>query len=327
MRLGILGSGTIVSEFLPHLQTIEDLEIIGICGTERSISKTKELCEKYNIEYALSDYEELVKLDIDTIYIAIPNHLHYEYIVKSLNNNLNVIIEKPFVCNYEEGKQVLDLVKDKNLFLYEAITTLYIPGLEKVKEFLNEIGDIKLVKLNYSQYSRRYDAFKKGEVLPVFDKNKCGGALMDLNIYNIYFVMSLFGIPVNVQYFPHIEKDIDTNGVLIMEYDSFIAECTAAKDAAGPFSFVIEGDKGYITLSYPPSIIGDVKLHLHDGSIKEYKDSEHLARVIPEFIHFVRSIHNKYYDDCLHRLDLALNVSKIMTEARIKANLIFPNDK
>ena len=49
-----------------------------------------------------------------------------------------------------------------------------------MKELLPRLGDIKLVALNFSQYSSRYDNFKKGIISPSFDPNNAGGALMDL---------------------------------------------------------------------------------------------------------------------------------------------------
>ncbi len=44
---------------------------------------------------------------------------------------------------------------------------------------------------------------------------------MDLNIYNIHFVVGLFGKPMNIEYYPNIERNIDTSGILILDYGSF----------------------------------------------------------------------------------------------------------
>ena len=37
----------------------------------------------------------------------------------------------------------------------------YIPAFLSLKEDLKKLGDIKIVSFNYSQYSSRYNAFKK----------------------------------------------------------------------------------------------------------------------------------------------------------------------
>ena len=52
--------------------------------------------------------------------------------------------------------------------------------------------------------------------MPAFDPAFSGGALMDINIYNIHYVVGLFGKPKNIEYYPNIERGIDTSGVLII---------------------------------------------------------------------------------------------------------------
>ena len=70
--------------------------------------------------------------------------------------------------------------------IFEAMNLHYIPAFLSLKEDLKKLGDIKIVSFNYSQYSSRYNAFKEGTILPAFDFHKAGGALMDLNVYNIH---------------------------------------------------------------------------------------------------------------------------------------------
>ena len=90
------------------------------------------------------DYEELLKSDVDTVYIALPNNLHFEFSKKALEYNKNVIVEKPITSNYKEAKILNDLAREKKLFLFEAITTIHLPNYIKVKESLSKIGKIKL---------------------------------------------------------------------------------------------------------------------------------------------------------------------------------------
>lgn len=120
------------------------------------------------------------------------------------------------------------------MIIVEAVTTRYIPNTLKIKEMFPQLGDIKIVTANYSQYSSRYDALKKGEVLPAFNQDMSGGALMDLNIYNINLMVTLFGTPKSVNYQANIKKGIDTSGILTLDYDSFKCVCIAAKDCKDP---------------------------------------------------------------------------------------------
>ncbi|MBQ6334238.1 MAG: Gfo/Idh/MocA family oxidoreductase [Erysipelotrichaceae bacterium] len=327
MKLGIIGSGLIVQEFLPRLIGLDGMEVLAIQGAPGSKQQIEKLCEENNIPHALIDFEELCQLEIDTVYVAVPNFLHFDYCKKALEKGLNVIVEKPMTSNATEAKILKQIAMEKECFLFEAVTTLYFAGYQKIKEWLPEIGTVKLVKCNYSQYSRRYDAFRNGEVLPAFDPNKSGGALMDLNLYNLHFVMGLFGKPEEVKYYANIERGIDTSGTLILNYEGFIAECTAAKDCSAPYSFVIQGTNGYIKTAFPPNLIGKITLHKNDGSEKEYDDGMFMNRLIPEFNYFISCIERNDLEACLKKLDESITVSEIQTEARLNAGIIFPADQ
>ena len=91
--------------------------------------------------------------------------------------------------------------------MIEAITNQYLENFKVIKDSLSEIGDIKIVNINYSQYSSRYDAFKQGEIAPAFNPKMGGGALRDLNIYNIHLLVGLFGNPNRVEYLPNVEEE------------------------------------------------------------------------------------------------------------------------
>lgn len=58
MKLGIVGTGTIVEEVLPVLQQVKGLSCYGICGTKRSEAKAEKLKEQYQMQLAVSDYEK-----------------------------------------------------------------------------------------------------------------------------------------------------------------------------------------------------------------------------------------------------------------------------
>ncbi|KUP25915.1 Gfo/Idh/MocA family oxidoreductase [Paenibacillus sp. DMB5] len=327
MKLGIIGTGVIVQEFLPKLVELKGIEIIGLQGIPSEIDAVKKMASEHNIPHATSSFEELYETGIDTVYVAVPNFLHFDYCKKALDKGINVIVEKPMTSNYREALELKKLAQEKRLFLFEAITTLYLGNYKKIQEWLPQIGEIKIVQSQYSQYSRRYDAFQKGEVLPAFDPKKAGGALMDLNLYNLHFVMGMFGKPEGAEYFANVERDIDTSGTMILRYPSFYAICTAAKDCKGIYGGIIQGTKGCIKNVYPPNLIGEVSLELNDGTVEKFDDGSARERLIPEFTAFVKAINEQDYDFCYEKLERSLAVSEVQTNARLKAGILFPVDE
>ena len=198
MKLGIVGTGTIVEEVLPVLQQVKGLSCYGICGTKRSEAKAEKLKEQYQMKLAVSDYEKLLDSEIDTVYIAVPNLLHFEMAKEAVLRGKHVIVEKPMTANERQAEELCALAKKQGVFLFEAITTRYQSNYQFIKEQLPTIGKIKMAVCNFSQYSRKYDRFQNGENIPVFDAKQAGGALMDLNLYNIQYLEGLFGEPQSV---------------------------------------------------------------------------------------------------------------------------------
>ena len=223
MKLGIVGTGTIVEEVLPVLQQVKGLSCYGICGTKRSEAKAEKLKEQYQMQLAVSDYEKLLDSEIDTVYIAVPNLLHFEMAKEAVLRGKHVIVEKPMTANERQAEELCALAKKQGVFLFEAITTRYQSNYQFIKEQLPTIGKIKMAVCNFSQYSRKYDRFQNGENIPVFDAKQAGGALMDLNLYNIQYLEGLFGEPQSVHYTANMEKGIDTSGVAILSYPGFQA--------------------------------------------------------------------------------------------------------
>ena len=222
--------------------------------------------KKYHLDKVYTDYDELLQSDVDTIYCALPNHLHYSFSKKALENGKNVIIEKPITANSKELEDLIEIASKNHLMIFEAMNLHYTPAFLSLKEDLNKLGDIKIVSFNYSQYSSRYNAFKEGTILPAFDYHKAGGALMDLNVYNIHALIDLFGKPVYHKYMANIEKNIDTSGIMIFDFDHFKALCIGAKDCKAPLMNTIQGNLGAIVVKSPLSQMTEYEICYNDGT-------------------------------------------------------------
>ncbi len=123
MKLAILGTGKIVEEALPVLQETKGIVLKAILSTPRSIEKAEQLAEDCGIEEATSDFQELLNnSSIDTVYVATPNHLHYDMAKKALLAGKHVICEKPFTLTMSEFEDLRQIAQDKKLILLEAIT-------------------------------------------------------------------------------------------------------------------------------------------------------------------------------------------------------------
>ena len=271
MKVGIVGNGMIVPIAIEAMQRGEIAVTALWCRNEL---KGKPIVEKYQILHQHTDYQAfLMDQSFDTVYIGLTNVLHYQFAKDAILARKHVIVEKPFTITVAEAKELQVLAVKHECMLFEAILSRYSKNYEHLKVELPKIGNINLIQANFSKYSSRYDEFRKGIVTPTFDKAHAGGALMDLNVYNIHFVVGLFGMPKNVQYYPNLaENGVDTSGILMMEYPNFQAVCTAAKDSTSDPFVIIQGEEGTIMYPERPGYVRYGKRHNRLANLTEEID-------------------------------------------------------
>ena len=315
MKLAVIGTGKIIAEALPAICEAGGIEINAIWARPHSREKGSEFASRFQIPELYTDYGELLaNADIDTVYIGLINTVHYEYARRALENGKNVILEKPFTVTPDEAEDLFRLAGDKGQFIFEAITALHNEVFVKMKENLPGIGAVKVMQANYSQYSSRYDRYLAGRVEPAFDPECMGGAMRDLNVYNIHYAAALFGAPHNVQYYPNTGfNGIDTSGVLIMDYGGFKAVCTAAKDSDSPCFVMIQGENGYMRIDGKPNGADNLTTFIRgaDKGTEEYREKPQ-HRMAPEFRDFAQMIDNRDYERAEYFRNETLEVMNII---------------
>lgn len=327
MKLGIIGAGMIAQEVLTFIGEIENIEVVAIAATPRSAEKLRNLSEKYGISKYYTAYEELLaNPEIEVAYVALPNNLHYEVMDKALDAGKDIICEKPFTANVNQALKIFKKAEAKGKIILEATSNRFIPNALRVKEEISKLGKIKIVSFNYSQYSSRYDRFKAGDIAPAFSLENAGGALMDLNIYNIDYVINLFGRPKDVRYFPNIEKSIDTSGICLLDYEDFKAVCIGAKDSSASLINTIQGEEGTIEIPGAINNFGSYKIKKNGGDYEEFNENEEKSRLYYEFVEFEKIIRARDMERVEKLKEITLITAETLNQARIEAGIFFPAD-
>lgn len=325
IRLGTIGSGVIVHSILDNVKVTDGIRCVAVYS--RIEEKGNALAQEYDVLKVYTDMDEfLADEEINFVYIATPNLLHYEQTKKALLAGKNVICEKPFCTRAGQAKELVELAKEKELFLIDAVPTYFLPNFEILKREIPKIGRIKLIMANYSQYSSRYDLVLKGEVPNIFNPAYAGGCLMDINFYNVYLNVALFGMPKDSVYYPNIYEGLtDTSGILMMQYDGFVSESTGAKDTWGINFFQIEGEKGYIYIAGGSNGIAEVKV-VTKTSEETFNEQRNSDRWFYEIQNLTKMVLADDYDAAYKNLDIMLDVMEVLETSRKKAGIVFPND-
>ena len=325
IRLGTIGSGAIVHSILDNVKITDGIRLAAVYS--RSEEKGRPLAEEYGADKVYTDLDEFMKdEEVNTVYVASPNLLHYEQTKKALLAGKHVICEKPFCTKAEQARELVALAKEKHLLLVDAVPTAFLPNFEVVKRELPKVGKVKLVLGNFSQYSSRYDQVLKGEVPNVFNPQYAGGCLMDINFYNVYLNVALFGKPKDAVYFPNRYGELaDTSGILLLQYEGFVSEAAGAKDTWGVNFFQIEGEKGYIYVKGGSNRVTEVQV-VTKNSEESFNLQDQPNPWFYEVQNLAQLLLNDDYDTIYRGLDVMVDVIEVLENARKKAGILFPGD-
>ena len=298
MNIGIVGTGMIIQNAGDAIKAQPEFSITAIVSRPHSAEKARVLAEQFEIPKIYTNYEEFLEdSQIDVVYIGIINSEHYSYAKRAILSGKHVIVEKPFTVRLKEAKELADLARRRQVILLEAIHFRYHPWLKAVEEGLEAIGQIKMVECSYSKISSRYQEYKKGNVLPVFDPNLGGGALYDIGVYCVHFADAALGERYGTPEI-HYEANkgfngVDTSGVLLLKYPEALAVCVCGKDSDGACQATVQGEAGSLMVDgfpRPEKVIlrchGQGKRVLWKSERKEtnplYKEFEAFASLLSD---------------------------------------------
>lgn len=325
IKLGTIGSGVIVRSILDGVNATEGISLEAVYS--RSMEKGRQLADEYGAQKVYTDLEALFgDEDVNFIYVASPNSLHYEQAKAALEHGKNVICEKPFCTTRAKVEELIAIAKERHLFLIDATPTAFLPNFELLKQQIEKIGRKRLVMCSYSQYSSRYDQVLKGEAPNIFNPEFAGGCLQDINYYNVYFNVALFGKPETAVYYPNIcATGADTSGVVLMKYRDFVSECSGAKDTWGVNSAQIQGEKGYIYIENGANGIESLRVVTRDGE-ENYNEQPNLDRWFYEVQNLTRLVLNDDYEAIYKRLEVTADVIDVIETVRKQAGILFAGE-
>ena len=243
-NVAILGTGHIAAKMAATLQQMKDVNCYAVASREQI--RAEAFAKEWGFKKACGSYEELAAdPHVDLVYIATPHSHHYEHARLCILNGKAVLCEKAFTANARQAEALLQLAKERNVFITEAIWTRYMPFSHTIRElvFNGSIGRPHMLTANLGYPIAYKERIAKPEL--------CGGALLDIGVYPINFARMIFGTDIDdIQ--SHCVKN--NYGVDIQESISFryangnmaVMQLTAscANDRQG----IISGEKGYIVV-------------------------------------------------------------------------------
>jgi hypothetical protein len=192
IKIGILGCASIAKRsVIPAIKQTPNFELVGIAS--RTLEKAKQIAIEYETK-AFESYEKLIKSPLDAVYIPLPNGLHYEWIKKSLNNSLHVLVEKSMTCSAEQTQELNTLAQSKGLVLIENFQFRFHSQMAYIQNFLKsrQLGKLRNVRASFG-----FPPFPDSDNIR-YQKQLCGGALLDAGAYPLKITQLFLGHDIYV---------------------------------------------------------------------------------------------------------------------------------
>ena len=321
-RIGIIGCGWIAEKMAITLQGMEKVEAYAIAS--RDLNKAETFAQKWNFTRAYGSYEEMLDDElVDLVYIATPHSHHYAHTRLSLLKGKPVLCEKAFTANAKETEELLQLAKEKNLFLTEAIWTRYMPLSQTICELVDNgaIGRPQLLTANlcYPNYHKK--RMHKPEL--------AGGALLDLGVYTLNFAAMVFGTDIIRTTSACIKTDtgVDAQNSITLEYaDGKMAILCSSQMAKSDRQGIISGDKGFMIVD---NINNPQKVSVYDSDYQltaVYNCPPQITGYEYQVYASIEALENGWLESPFMPHQETLRIMRQMDELRKEWGVIYPSD-
>ena len=335
IRFGVVGTNNITDWVIAGGRQDERFELVAVCS--RTQEKADEFAAKHNIPHTFTSLEEMAKSPlIDAVYIATPNYVHAKQSILCMSHGKHVLCEKPFASNADEVKQMIEAAKKYGVLLMEAMIATLNPNFAIVKNHLKNLGTIRRYFASYCQYSSRYDKFKEGIVLNAFKPELSNGAVMDIGVYTLYPLVTLFGRPQKVEAQGiKLHTGVDGQGAINLQYEGMNATVLYSKIANSALPSEIEGEEGNLIMDkihiiqnvnwIPRQVTGQGKQQTNImTSVGVELDKSPYYYEMAEFMNLIEQ--GKLESE-VNSHDNSLATMEIMDEVRRQLGVCYPADK
>jgi predicted dehydrogenase len=313
MKWGIMGPGSISRKFATDLAHSKNAELVAVAS--RTLEKAEVFAKDFQAARAYGSYEEFVQdKEVEIVYIGTLHPMHKDNVLQCLRAGKAVLCEKPFAMNAQEAEEIIQVARDNNTFLMEAMWTRYLPPIVQARQWIEagSIGEVKSLTANFGFNI----GWQPGHRL--LDKKLGGGALLDAGIYPVSFASMIFGQqPDRITSSAHIgETGVDERFSALFEYNGGqTATLNAAVQLKLSNDAFIYGTEGYIHI--PDFLFGkSAFLHRADGVKIDFIDSRKMDGYIFEAEEAMKCLREGRKESKIMPLDETLDIMQTLDSMR-----------
>lgn len=243
VRIGIIGTGSIVGRFVPEAKFVSGNTISAAYNPDHA--ECEAFCSANGIPLAARTFEELLD-GCDAVYVASPHYTHYEYVKAALEAGKDVLCETPFVLRLTQAEELYSIAEARHKTLLIAHKTAYCPAFRHLVTMLKSGVIGKIVDINASVTTLTDEKSSK------LDHNQYGGSMNENACFPLLPIIKLLGREVrNINFYSIMKNEVDMYTKAVFRYDNATASFQVGLGAKTEGNMVISGTQGYIYVPAP----------------------------------------------------------------------------
>lgn len=322
LRVGIIGTGWIAEKAAITLNRLTECKAYAVGSRKKETAEA--FAAKWNIQKAYGSYADLIAdPDVDLVYIGTPHSHHFDVTKEALMAGKPCLVEKAFMANYRQAKEIIDLAHEKKVFLAEAIWTRYQPVVKMMRDLISSgrIGEPRLLTatLGYSM----------GDKPRIMRPDLCGGALLDLGVYALNFTRMFFPADIVSMESQCVKSKTGmdlTNAISLVLSDGMLCNLQSSAQCVGDNIGVIAGTEGNLIID---NINNPQKITVN-GPDRTYIETIHVPQQITGYEYQFLACRQALIDGLLEPREMpheeTLYIMQLMDSLREKWGVRYPMD-
>lgn len=283
LKWGIMSTGAVAQAFSKDLLTnpasrnVVDVNHQIVAVASRSLENAESFISRIESVHQVSaygSYTDLVKdPNVSIIYIATPHSHHFQNAMLALSAGKHVLCEKAFTVTAQQTRRLVEVAREKKLFLMEAVWTRFMPLSTQIRELVSsgEIGTVSRVTadLSFNRIANENHEQDYSDSHRTVNLDLAGGTLLNYGLYSLTWVFQILyhlqpqeekELPVVVSAMNKYRTGVDQDVAVVCHFPnhgttgiatSSLRVATQSTDSDDVYGILIQGSKGEIDVAHP----------------------------------------------------------------------------
>ncbi len=321
-KIAIIGTGSIANTMAMTVKGMDNVHVYAVVS--RSFEKARHFANKWSVPHAFDSINKMLDDEnVNLVYIATPHSEHYEEARQCLLKGKPVLCEKAFTATAWQAEELLNISKEKQVFITEAIWTRYMPLSKTINEIIESgiIGKTAMLTANLGYPNYHMER--------LINPDLAGGALLDLGVYPINFASMILGDDIEEITSSCILTDtkVDAqNSITIKFAGGAMAILSSTIYAKTDRQGIISGEKGHIIVE---NINNPQKITVVDENyqvLSQYDRPHQITGYEYQVYASIEAIHNGWIESPYMPHAETLRIMKLMDGLRKTWGVRYPED-